>query len=353
MKNFASLLTVTLLLLSSCDTQQKKTETPLPSVRLATVQVSAGSQKNSYPGRTQAAETSNAAFRVSGTLASVPVKVGQHVRKGQVLARMDSRDYEVQLKAITAEYESTKAECERVIALYEDNGTSQNNYDKARYGLEQITMKYQYAKNQLEDCVLQAPFDGYVQAVLHQSHETIGEGMPVVSLFASNGTEVVIYIPAVEYMRREEFSRFRASFAAMPGKVYNLRLLTISQKANANQLFEMHLLLEDDDNQITPGMTAIVDILYKENDLAPVEIPSSAVFEDNGQNCVYLYDVGSGTIHKTAVRISSLERNGYIRVVKGLDAGQKVVSAGVHHLSDGMQVVPVSKTSKTNVGGLL
>ena len=356
MKNCISLFFVGLLatmMLSSCDSKKQKTENQVPLVRLATAQSSVGVRQNSYPGRTQASETSNAAFRVSGTLSSVPVMVGDHVRQGQVIARMDSRDYQVQLTAVTAEYESTKAECERIIALYAENGTSQNNYDKARYGLEQITMKYQHAKDQVEDCVLRAPFDGYVQAVLHESHETVSAGMPIVSLFASKGVEVVIYIPAVEYMRSDDFSRFHASFDVMPNKTYNLRLLTISQKANANQLYEMRLLLEDADKQITPGMTAIVDILYKEEGEIPVEIPTSAVFEENDQSYVYVFDEASSTIRKSEVRVSIIESNGNVKVIKGLEAGQKVVSAGVHHLTDGQQVEPVAKITKTNVGGLL
>lgn len=355
-KSFVVSMISTVLLagcmLCSCSKGQKN-ENKVPQVRLAYAEMSVGEQMNTYPGRTQASETSNASFRVSGTLASVPVKVGDHVRQGQVIARMDSRDYEVQLAAVTAEYESIKAECERIIALYGENGTSQNNYDKARYGLEQITMKYQHAKDQVEDCVLRAPFDGYVQAVLHESHETVSAGMPVVSLFASKGVEVVIYIPAVEYMHSADFSRFHASFDVMKDKLYNLRLLTIGQKANANQLYEMRLLLEDADKQITPGMTAMVDILYKEEGNIPVEIPSSSLFSENDQSFVFVYDADSQCIRKTEVRVSVIESNGKVKVIKGLEAGQRVVSAGVHHLTDGQQVEPAASISKTNVGGLL
>ena len=352
---FVSLIVVVLLtasLLCSCGNGQKA-DVQVPQVRLATAQLSTTEQHNSYPGRTQASESSNASFRVSGTLASVPVKVGDYVRQGQVIARMDSRDYEVQLNAVTAEYESTKAECERIIALYGDNGTSQNNYDKARYGLEQITMKYQHAKDQVADCVLRAPFDGYVQSVFHESHETVSAGMPVVGLFAKKGVEVVIYIPAVEYMRADDFSRYHASFSVTPGKIFNLRLLTIGQKANANQLYEVRLLLEDVDNLITPGMTAMVDIFYKEEGAIPIEIPSTAVFAEGDQSYVFVYDEASGIIRKTAVRMSIIESNGMVKVVKGLEAGQRVVTAGVHHLTDGQQVVPSATISKTNVGGLL
>lgn len=340
------------LMLSSCG-EKKQKEQDVPKVRMVTVQTSLSMGKNSFPGRTKASETSSVAFKVSGTLASVPVKIGQHVSKGQVLARMDTRDYEVQLNAIKAEYESIKAECERVIALYKDKGTSQNNYDKARYGLEQITMKYKHAKDELSDCVIRAPFDGYVQAVLHEAYETIGAGMPVVTLFTSGGTEVVINIPAAEYQRVNDFAKFKASFDVLRDETFDLRLLNISQRANASQLYEVHLLIEKADKRITPGMTAMVDVFYKENGELPVEIPAAAVFEIDNRSHVYVYDAASGTLHKREIRVAALQSDGYVRVVKGLKAGEKIAALGVHMLKDGQKVKPAVNVSKTNIGGLL
>jgi len=353
-QTFLSIATAAMLLLSSCGKEEQKAP-EVPLVRLCTVQESLGVRTNSYPGKTEAAQTSVVAFRVSGTLADVPVKVGQHVRQGQMVARMDSRDYEVQLRATQAEYESVKSECERVMALYADNGTSEIANDKARYGLEQITQKLAHAQDQVADCVLRAPFDGYVQQVLHMGHETVSAGMPVVSLFASHGVEVVIYIPAAEYMRSGSFRRYSATFDVKSGKSYDLKLVSIAQKANANQLYEMRLQLKDPEGEITPGMNTTVEIAYAESDNLPVEVPLSAVFADGAddQSCVYVYDKESQTVRKTQVRVNYISKSGKMQVLKGLKPGQKIVEAGVHHLTDGQKVMPAQEPSKTNVGGLL
>jgi len=339
-----------MLLLCNCGNKEAAVTKNIPVVNLSTVQIAKGISENSYPGTTQAADESRLAFRVAGTLESIPVKVGNRVRKGQVLARMDSRDYKVQLAAAQAEYESTKAECERIISLYEDGGTSANNYDKARYGLEQITQKLAHAKDQVEDCVLYAPFDGYVHEVNYDGHETVGSGMPIVSVFADKKIEVVTHIPVSEYNRQSEYDRITATFSS-PNRTVSLKLLNISKDANANQLYTMHLKIEDDDKEITPGLTAMVNIFGKEKDNLPLEIPSSAVLCENDQTYVYLYS--DSIIHKTPVRVSHLSSRGTIQVIQGLEAGQKVVSAGVHLVSDGQRVRPASEPSKTNVGGLL
>lgn len=337
------------IFVSACGNDDSNSQ-QLPSVRLATVQMSKGVQQNSYPGKTRAMDDSQVAFKVAGTIESVPVKIGDFVRKGQIIAKMDSRDYMVQLTATKAEYESTKAECERIIALYNDKGTSANNYDKARYGIEQITQKLKHAKDQVEYCVLRAPFDGYVQTIYHEAHETVGAGMPVIGMFSNSGVEVVINIPVAEFNRKDSFAGLTASFST-PECTLPLKLINLSHSANANQLYEMRLRIDGEAKDITPGLTTVVNIRYEDSKDLDIEIPSAAVFADGEKSYVYVYS--DSTIRKTEVRVRSLSTTGKMRIIDGIRAGQKVVISGVHSLTDGQRVRPAAAPSKTNVGGLI
>lgn len=345
--------------LTACS-KQEETSKEAPLVRLATVHRVSAAEHASYPGRTKAAQTANVAFRVSGTIDKVNVKDGDPVYAGQVIAQLDDRDYKVQLAATEAEYNQTKADCERVIGLYQDGSTTAQNYDKARYGLEQITAKYNHAKDQLADCQLKAPFSGYVQNVLHEADETVLAGIPVISVFCSNSLEVEINIPASEYVNKHLFSAFNVSFDVLPGQSFPLRLISIAQRANANQLYEVRLLLENNNDnkevlkKVTPGMVALVDIEYADRGAAPVEVPAGAVFHKGGYSFVYIYtpDGDEGTIHKTPVYVSSLRSEGTMTVT-GLEVGSKIVECGVHHLEDGQRVRPNPTPSEDNVGGLL
>lgn len=361
MKTQLIAITLGTMLLCGCSEKQSQSNA-LPKVRLATAQISTSYKQNSYPGRTFAEESAAVAFKVSGTIASIPVKVGDKVRKGQVIARMDPKDYNIQLTATKAEYASVKSECERIIALYNDGGTSELAYDKARYGLEQITQKLQHAQDQVNDCVIYAPFDGYIQSIISDEHEVVSAGMPVVSVFGSKNVEVAINVPASEYLRSKDFKSFVCSFSALDGKQFTAHLKSVGQKANANQLYEVRLTLEGDLSLVTPGMTALVDIYYGGNGEVPMEVPANAVFADSeGKSYVYVYNEQGtgedgkpqGVLKKTPVRVTVVETNGNVHVLKGLSAGQKVVASGVHHLLDGQQVQPNPETRSTNVGGLL
>lgn len=358
--HFTTRLTAALLLptilFSSCGEKQLQTP-PDPLVLLASIERAGSDQHSAYPGRTQASQTSSVAFRISGTIEKVCVKEGDHVRAGQLIAQMDDRDYKVQLQATEAEYFQIKAECERVIGLYQDGSTSENNYDKARYGLEQITAKYQHAKDQLADCQLKAPFNGYVQKVLFDAHETVAAGMPVTTLFCSDGLEILINIPASEYLRKEQFDSFAASFDVLPGVSFPLQLINIAHKANANQLYEVRLLLATDGNDesihITPGMNAMVDIKYATEESSLSVVPSTAVFEKEGHAFVYAYDAAAKSVHAVSVEVVSLLNDGSSVIAADLQVGEKVVRTGVRNLSDGQKVNVKTEPSASNVGSIL
>ena len=117
-----------------------------------------GERSISFPGKLKASSEANLAFRINGPIAEIPVTVGQQIRKGETVARMDSRDYALQLAATEAEYKQVKAEAERVIRLYEKQSVSENDYDKAVSGLQQITAKYNAHRNALADTRLTAPY---------------------------------------------------------------------------------------------------------------------------------------------------------------------------------------------------
>lgn len=343
-------LCAALMLMTGCrNGKEQATEEHL--VLVETVETNYASGTATYPGRTCAAEEANVAFKTAGTLLKVPVREGDYVRRGQVIALMDDRDYRVQLAATQAEYTQVKAEAERVMALYKDSVGTANNYDKARYGLQQITQKLQHCKDQVSDCVLRAPFDGYVRRVLHDAHETIGSGMPVLELISKGRTEVAIHIPASEKLRSSQFAAFSARFDVLPGEQFPLQLLSISHQANVNQLYEVRLALEGHHPQITPGMSSMVNITFSSNDSKPTLIPVSAVSHTNNTSMVYVYT--NGHVHSTPVTLGVLHNNGKVEVTSGLKAGDQIVISGVKTLTDGEAVRPAAKPSKTNIGGLL
>lgn len=323
------------------------------SVRIDTVQVADADATLQYPGRVVSSQDANVAFKVAGTLSRVYVKEGQKVAAGQLLAEIDPVDYKVQLSATEAEYAQIKADAERIIALYKDGGVTASVYDKARYGLEQITAKLQNHRNQVEYCKLYAPFSGTVKTVFFDSRETVGTGMPVIGLMGNDAVEFEVNLPAASYLNRAKFSGFTATLDILPGEVIDLDLINIMPRANSNQLYTMRLKQRNPHKNIAAGMSAWVTIETSDSLNAAVRLPSTALVEENGKVFIFLYKNSTHLVSKAEVKVDRLNTDGTAIVVGDVKPGNLVVTSGAHYVKDGDRVNPLQRISQTNVGGLL
>ncbi len=356
MRIFNSILTNLCLicLIASCSDGAQKT-TQIPSVKVDTVVANGQKSYLQFPGRVKAAQDIYLAFRVSGTIQKILVNDGASVRKGQLLAAMDPSDYEVQLAATEAKYKQVKAEAERVIALYNDGGSTPNDYDKATFGLKQMEALYQHHKDELAYTKIYAPFDGFIQKRFFEAHETVGAGMPILSMLGNGTPEVEINLPAAEYIRRSQFCSYHCTFDIYPGKVYPLQLIGITHKANANQLYSMRLRLEVGDLPVpSAGMNTMVSIFYTDGTDNSMLVPTTSLLHENGQASVYVYDAASQTVTLRPIRAVRPLSNGTTLITSDdVKAGDIIVSAGVHAIHNGDKVRPIAPVSNTNIGGLL
>lgn len=327
----------------------------IKTVKICTAIQYGDEKKVSFPGKVKAASEINVAFRISGPIAGINVTEGQFVQKGHILAEMDSRDYAIQFSATEAEYNQIKSEAERVIQLYELKSVAENDYDKAVSGLKQITAKYNAHKNALEDTKLKAPFDGYVQKRYFDTGETIGAGMPVFSMISADSPEVVINIPAAIYVQRSNFDSYSCYFELFPNKTYLLELISINPKANMNQLHTIRFRLEKNKDLPAPpiGASTMVTILFKQEKTEMVSIPLTAMFEIDNESTVWVYDEKEQKVSARKIILHEIRTDGTIVISNGLKAGEQVVSAGVHVLSNGEKVRLTPQVSPTNAGGLL
>lgn len=343
------------LLLSACNNGSNQTTKP-KTIKTEEVIFSDETSVMQYPGKVKSSQDAGLSFKVSGTLQKIFVKDGQRVKKGQLIAELDPIDYQVQFDATEAEYKQVKAEAERVIALYKDGGTTPNNYDKAVYGLKQITAKYKHHKDQLAYTKMYAPYDGIIDKHYFEEHEIVGAGMPLLSLVGAATPEVEISLPAQDYVKREKFTSYTCTFDVYPGISYKLEPKSISPKANANQLYTMTFKLVADNKPLpSVGMNTMVTIASAKNgDVETYIVPSTAVFETDGVSRVFVYEANSSTVKAVEINLTFLKSNGSSEITSPqLKRGDLVVSSGVHHLKDGESVRLITTTSKTNVGGLL
>ena len=276
------------------------------------------------------------AFRVAGPIRKIYVNEGQYVKKGQLLAELDPRDYQIQFNATQAEYTQVKGEADRIIELYRRGSVSVNEYDKAVAARKRVTALYNAHRNALNDTRLKAPFDGYVQNKYFNAPEIVNQGTPVVSMIDNDYFEVDVNIPSGDFIRREDFMTFHANADVCPDSILPLELLDITQGANYNQLFTARFRLKRNP-VLAPGMSVSVTI----------------GFMKDGQSFVWLYNEQDETIEPVSVAVERLTKDGEAIVRSALRKGQTVISAGVNDLKEGQKVKLLPPVPASNVGGLL
>lgn len=353
MKLSNSLILVLALTMASCKSVEKSVESVRKVKCESVVAVDSNFDYVNFTGKVVAATDVNLGFRVAGIVEEVCKSDGAFIRKGDVIARLDSRDYAIQLTATEAEYEAIKAEVDRVVALYEDQSVSANDYDKAVNGLKAISAKLNAHKNALSDTELKAPFDGYVQKSNFDKGEAVAAGTPVVSIISATAPEITINIPTPYYVRQKEFESATATFDIYKDEKFNLILKGVSPKSNLNQLYKATFVVEKSEKGTMPiaGMSAMVEVCYSSNQATSLSIPFSSISEDNGVSRVWL--IKNGVVNSSEVEVIEIKSDGRALLSGGVVQGDKVVTAGVNSLKEGQKVEILKESSTSNVGGIL
>lgn len=355
MKKNAGIILMAALSLAGCRGGADR-EPQLPHVRLAVPERNGDATTKHFSGFVKESEEISVGFRVGGTIEKVSVKEGDFVRQGQVIALLDAKDYRLTLDAAEVRYKQTKNEVARLERMFRQNGVSGNEYEKAAAGLEELRIAAEQSRLDLEYTTLKAPVSGYIQQVNFRAGEMVGEGTAVVTLLDVNHFEVETDIPASMYVRRDEFEGYDCVCSQWPGKRFELKWISITQKADGNQLYKVKFALpEEAQPALTAGMNVEVNIRIRNSETVrgTYVVPESAVFQsDDGGSYVWVFNADS-TVSRRAVTVDGMLPGGSLQISEGLDGGERIVKAGVKALVENEKVEVLEAPSESNVGGII
>lgn len=300
-----------------------------------------------FPGTVQAGDRAELSFRVAGPLVELPVNEGDDVRRGQLLARIDPRDFEIALAQARAAYEQAEADYARYKNLYERNAVPLAQFEFRRAARDVAAASYDQAQANLRDTALTAPFHGHVGRKHVQNFEDVVARQPILTLQGLNVVEIVIDVPESIMATFEATNpRFTASFAAAPSSAFELRLKEATTEADVQtQTFQVTFSMpQPNEIRVLPGMTAEVGIDAGASGEAPTAgvvlvIPAEAVFaSSSGEPRVWVVDRDSLTVHSRAVRVGEVTGESSIRILEGLRDGETIAVAAVHQLQEGSKI---------------
>ncbi|MFB6342090.1 efflux RND transporter periplasmic adaptor subunit [Saccharicrinis sp. FJH62] len=345
-------MAVFFLSFASCGHKSETRDGYLKLVKTArAVEISADRQEQ-FPGVIEELDQVNLAFRVAGPIKKIYVKEGDFVEKDQLVAEMDTRDYEIQKNAIETQVKQLRSEYDRIAELRKRGSVSENDYEKMKAGKEMAEVKLKNAYDQLKDTKLYAPFSGYISDVMFDEGELVNHGTPIASLINISSFKVDINVPAELYIKRDRITDINCTQEDIPNRIFPLVASGFNKKANNNGLYKLYLYYNPEgDTQLAPGMNVSVHVTYKAQDTTVTSIPASAVFERNSKSYVWL--VNDSLVHARQIITSGVLNNGNINIKSGLNPGDEVVKGGLNLLKENEKVRIVAPESKTNIGNLL
>lgn len=349
------------ILLSACG------EEPLPeseAVRpVRAIQVADGGvlSNRSFPGRAKATQEVDLSFRVSGPLIVLANDiVGQSFKQGELVARIDPRDYEVDLENAQGQLARAEAALERAgndydreqrIFAQDPGATSRTavenklaNRDKAAADVKALKATVAAAKDRLAYASLYAPFDGVVVNQYVQNFEHVTQRQAIVRMLDDSRVEMVINIPENLISNLPYISNIRVRFDAFDQVEVPATIKEVGKEASkTTRTYPVTIIMDQPEGiEILPGMAGRVsaDNRASGQEGGPgILVPISAIFspEQSDQSFVWLGDEQSSTVSRREVTIGELSDSG-VPVLTGLQPGDWVVTAGVSYLKEGQQV---------------
>ena len=315
-------------------------------VRYEKVKACRLAKQRSFPGTVKASEESALSFRVGGPLTVVNVKLGEPVKKGDLLMQIDPRDFEDRIQSLEAQLTGTEAmrqnavqDYERIAKLFEEKVVPQADFDRARSAMDaaesafkNLNVQLQIARHALEDTSLRAPYDGIVTEQKAENYEMIDSGKVVLRFHDIQTLEIAVNIPENEITNSlGESGVVHVSFPSVRGQVFEARLKEWSTQADPlTRTYSTTFELEAPNGvRILPGMTASVEILNTADKSLVLTVPISALVSGGANGtAVWVYDEVGGHAQLRSVTTGNLSGSSRVVIMEGLSEGERVVITG-------------------------
>jgi membrane fusion protein (multidrug efflux system) len=336
-----------LLIASSCgvpaDSSQPQGPPPV-AVEIATVKRGPIRDVARFVGQLEAEESVPVRSEVDGIIASVEFAEGDRVGKGSLLFRLKDDEQRARLREAEAQLVLARHEYERAKELVERRTVAQSEYDDALARFKVAEARRDFARVELEQTEIRAPFDGVLGARLVSPGERIDNETDLVRIDAVDRLRLLFSVPETALPVAHVGLPLQISVAPYPKETFSGQVYFVAPSVDpANR----RLLLKawvPNPGKLRPGLFATIrlEIAHKEDALL---IPEAAVAYDAVGP--YVWRIGEDdTAQRAGVEIG-IRRDAQIEVLSGVAEGDRIVSAGVHKVVAGGRVMVATLQPET------
>lgn len=363
------LAALSMLLLAGCSEEKAETA-PMPRpVKVVEIAATDTGRELGYSGSLVARTEMNLGFRVGGKIVERLVDIGDRVTEGDVLARLDSADYQLALKSAEASLESASRQVDtaalalkRAEQLFASNVVARSQLEQATLASQQAVAArdaalsaLEQAKNQVDYTSLKAAGNGIVTTLSADIGQVVGAGTPVLAVAIDGEKEVQIAVPETDIGNFSIGKPVKVGFWVndMPDLDGTVREVAGSADPRS-RTFPVRVSVPNDP-RILLGMTANISTVSADG-AALVSIPLAALARKDGDPIVWTVDPAAQTVHARSVRVAGFTDDG-VSVAEGLAPGDIVIAAGTQFMAENMQVrlpaLPSRQSAANETGAVL
>lgn len=338
-----------------CSKDKPAAEQEIPFVMVAQPN-GAHTDEKSYAGEVKARQQTALAFRVGGQITERYADVGDRVRAGQVLARLDVKDAELQKNAARAQLESAQSaariasdELKRFQQLLPVNAVSRSQYDAvenqykaAMSSLKQAQSNYDVSSNQTQYNQLTAAKSGVITERNIEAGQVVAAGQAAYQLAVEGERDVVIGVSEQAISGIKQGQRAHVTLWSKPDERFEGYVREIAPAADQSRTYTVKVALREGAGAIQLGQSARV--LFSNTVSGQLNVPLSSV-SAQGQQAYVLTVSRDETVRKVPVTLGEYGRES-VPVLSGLKASDYVVIGGVHLLRDKQKIHPIDRENR-------
>ena len=343
------------VLLASCK-EKEVIPPPIRPVLYQDVGYLGGENIRTFSGTAKTERVINLSFRSNGIIVFFDLKIGQIVKKGDLLAQLDNvqarLNYESAISSqnsAASQMNTAKLSLDRTRVLYEKGSLALSEYESAKNSYKTAQASYESAQRkvgieaeQIQFGYLYAPEDGIIAAVNAEIEENVTAGQNIAILNAGTDMEISLGMPESVINRVNRDMNVSINFPVLGEKTFSGRVTEVSPSVDVNTAtYPVRIVVTSGSDEIKAGMAANATFDFASDETARKQlvVPPISVGEDGSGRFVFLLqqEAETTTAHKQYIEVGDLSSEGFI-VLKGLSFGDRIATAGLQTLLDGQEV---------------
>ena len=309
--------------------QPQAAEVRLPNVTIMAASYKDVPQSDVYTANVEAYAKNNIAPQSPSRIQKIYVEVGDFVRAGQIVAKMD----EVSLNQSKLSMANDSLEYSRIKKLYEQGGVSKSDFDAMELKYNVTRSQYQ---NLLENTILRSPVSGVITARNYDQGDMYG-GSPIYVVEQITPVKLYVGISEMDYTRVKKNDTVTLTADALPGKTFTGRISRIYPTIDAaTHTFTAEVNVANSDRLLRPGMYARVTVNFGSNH--SIVVPDDCVVKQQGSGVRSVFVLQADNTVKEVVVTLGRHFGTEYEILSGIAEGDNVVVKGQASLKNGSKV---------------